>query len=266
MKNADVVLFYHDTSEQSVSNLREYLATVRVVKPSDNLIRETISTLPRGKGLTSQLVLQSPLLSAAYKPALARYFWVMNYCKRVDISTYDNILLCDSRDVVVQTDVFDKIKDATLVCGAEELRIRECTINQWLISNCYGQDVLKSLSDELIICSGVSLGSRQIVVEYVYSMVQELKQMGRRIGFHRLNIGEDQAVHNYLIRTNALNFSVHASRSDDGVIATLGYYDTNHIIIDTDSGNILLSNGITPSIVHQYDRFPELRRHYSVTY
>jgi hypothetical protein len=48
MKSADVVLFYHDTSEQVVSHLREYLSTVQVIKPGDHAIRRAISILPRG--------------------------------------------------------------------------------------------------------------------------------------------------------------------------------------------------------------------------
>jgi hypothetical protein len=93
-------------------------------------------------------------------------------------------------------------------------------------------------------------------------MVQELKRIGRRLGVYCFGVGEDQAVHNYLIRTKALNFAVHASKSDNGIIGTLGYYDRQRIVID-DSANISVDNGeVTPSIIHQYDRFPEFRQHY----
>ena len=56
MKTADVVLFYHDTSEHCLSQLREYLSTVRVVKPKGQLVRQAISFLPRGRRLTSRLL------------------------------------------------------------------------------------------------------------------------------------------------------------------------------------------------------------------
>jgi hypothetical protein len=195
MKTADVVLFYHDTSEETLSHLREYLGTVRVVRPSDHLVRRAISILPRGRERTSRLVrqlvqtldsdvsrLHSPLFTGTFNPGLARYFWVSDYCDRVDIRQYTRLLLCDSRDVVVQSNVFDKVDDLSFVSGAEERRIGECPYNRSWIYNCYGEDVLTALSNEWIVCAGVSLGPRDIVLEYVRLMAQELKRIHKRLG------------------------------------------------------------------------------------
>src|SRR5262245_10393778 len=153
MKTADVILFYHDSSEESVSYLRKYLDRVRVIKPSDHLVRRTISILPRRRKRITRSISSlarkldnsqpySPLLTATYHATLARYFWVTNYCDRVDISQYRRLMLCDSRDVVIQNDAFDKANDISFVTGREERLIEECSLNQHWIYQCYGADVV----------------------------------------------------------------------------------------------------------------------------
>jgi hypothetical protein len=166
-------------------------------------------------------------------------------------------MLCDSRDVVVQSDAFDKVDYISFVTGAEEKRIGECFLNQTWIYNCYGKDVLRMLSDETIVCSGVSLGSREIVLEYLHSVIQEVKRLGA-VAAGSATI--DQCVHNYLIRTNALNFPVHLTKTIDGIIGTLHHYDRKKIVVDG-ADNISVENDIAPSIIHQYTRFPELCEH-----
>jgi hypothetical protein len=140
MKSADVVLFYHDTSEQAVSHLRDYLGTVQVIRPSDHAIRRAISILPRGSITTSKLLNRigrklvtrphSPLFTGTYLVHFARHFWAAEYCDRVDIRQYKRVMLCDSRDVIVQSDVFDQIDNIRFVTGLEERRIGESAANQ----------------------------------------------------------------------------------------------------------------------------------------
>ena len=267
MKSADVILFYHDTSEQAVSHLRDYLGTVQVIKPNGHAIRRAISFLPRGRGITSKLVNKlgqklvnqpySSVLAGSYNIAFARYLWVADYCDRVDIRQYKRVMLCDSRDVIVQSDVFDKIDNISFVTGLEERRIREDFWNQKWICEFYGKDTLRELRDEVIVCSGVSLGPREIVLEYVCRMTQEL---GRSV-----SPGGDQGMHNYLIRSNALKFPVHLTKSTDGIIGTLHFYDKDRVFVN-DAGNISVENGVAPSIVHQYDRFPKLSEHVAKIY
>jgi hypothetical protein len=269
MKSADVVLFYHDTSEEAVSRLREYLEVVQLVKPSD-LGRRAISILSRGRSLTTKLIQRlatissdkqySSLLFGHYHGAeLARYFWAADYCERLDIGQYKRVMLCDSRDVVVQSDVFDKIDDISFITGAEEKRIGECDWNRGWIYNCYGSDILRMLSDQVTVCSGVSLGPRKIVLEYLRAMTQEVRRINKSL------YGHDQGIHNYLIRTNALNFPVRISKSADGIIATLGYYDIDKIVVDA-GDNVSVEKGIVPGIIHQYDRFPDLFEHFGRIY
>jgi hypothetical protein len=272
MKAVDVVLFYHDTSEESVSHLREYLDIVQVIKPTDHLVRQAINILPRGRGVISNLIIDlaqrledgepyNPLLTATYHVSLARYFWVVNYCCRVDISQYKGLMLCDSRDVVIQNDPFDKADELRFVTGAEEARIGQCWINRPWIAHCYGENALRALSDEWLLCSGVSFGRREMVLHYASSMARELKRIGKRL-VGRASL--DQAIHNYLLRADALNFAVRATPSRDGIIATLSdHYDRKRILID--GADISLEN-VVPSIVHQYDRSPELCQHYARIY
>ena len=268
MQSADVILFYHDTSEHAVSHLRNFLGRLKVVKPSDHLVRQAISILPRGRKRLSQLIHPfaqrlspySPLLTGIYSVHYARYFWAAEYCERVNVTQYKKVMLCDSRDVVVQSDVFDKVDDVRFVTGAEEKRIGECHFNQAEIYDYYGPDILRMLSDQVIVCSGVSLGSRKFVLEYLRAMTQEVRRINKPA-----SEGYDQSIHNYLVRTNALNFPVRITRSADGIIATLGYYDSDKIVVDAED-SVSVENGITPSILHQYDRLQNLSEHFARIY
>jgi hypothetical protein len=270
MQSADVILFYHDTSEHAVSRLRNYLGTVKVIKPSDHLVRQAITILPLGRITLSQLMFSllgrklspySPLLTGMYSVYFARHFWAAEYCERVNITQYKKVMLCDSRDVIVQSDVFDKVDQINFVTGTEERRIGECPFNQGYVLWSYGKDILRELWEEVIVNSGVSLGPRESVLKYLSAVTQEMRRIGKRIVGGRRG---DQGIHNYLIRTNALKFPVRITNSMDGIIGTLHYYDKDRIFIDAD--NISLENGITPSIIHQYDRFPKLSCHVARIY
>ena len=268
MQSADVILFYHDTSEHAVSHLRNFLGRLKVVKPSDHLVRQAISILPRGRKRLSQLIHPfaqrlspySPLLTGIYSVHYARYFWAAEYCERVNVTQYKKVMLCDSRDVIVQSDVFDKIDHITFVTGADERRIGECSGNQNYILESYGKDVgneiVRQLWKELIINSGVSLGPREAVLEYLQMVTKEIKYVGKTLVDGRQG---DQGIHNYLIRSNVLKFPVRVTKSTDGIIGTLYNYDEDKISINGDS--ILLENGVAPRLIHQYDRVLKLSHH-----
>jgi hypothetical protein len=269
MQSADVILFYHDTSEHAVSCLRNYLGTVNVIKPSDHLVRQAITILPKGRRTLSQLIHPlarnlspySPLHTGIYSVFFARYFWAAEYCERVNITQYKKVMLCDSRDVIVQSDVFDKVDHINFVTGAEERRIGECGTNQNYILGSYGEDILRTLWEEVIVNSGVSLGPRESVLEYLRAVTQEMRRIGKRIVGGRRG---DQSIHNYLIRRNALKFPLRVTKNTDGIIGTLAYCDEDRIFIE--AGDISLENGITPSIIHQYNRFPKLSHHVARIY
>jgi hypothetical protein len=271
MKSADVILFYHDLSKQTVSHLREYLERIQIVKPCDHSVRQAINSLPRGRILASRLIHQlrrkvinqpySYLLTGIYHVHFARYFWVVDYCDRVDIRQYRRVMLCDSRDVIVQSDVFDKVDDISFVTGGEDRHIGECPFDKAWIYNYYGKDVLQTLSDEWIACAGISLGPREIVLAYLRAVTQEIERHGTRL----LGLTGDQAIHNYLIRTNALDFPVEVTKTVDGIIGTLNYFDRGRLVFDS-ANNISIDNGVTPSIIHQYDRLPELSEHVAKIY
>jgi hypothetical protein len=62
-----------------------------------------------------------------------------------------------------------------------------------------------------------------------------------------------------------MNFPVQFTKSKDGIIGTLHYYDEKRIVINGTDG-ISVERGVIPSIIHQYDRFPELSQHYATIY
>jgi hypothetical protein len=77
---------------------------------------------------------------------------------------YDNIFICDLRDVLFQHNIFDHLKAYTNVqlyafIESEQLSIGGCQVHRnWLI-HCYGENVFQNLYNESRSCAGTILGT-----------------------------------------------------------------------------------------------------------
>ena len=182
--------------------------------------------------------------------ACERYFIALDLVRKYG-DTFSNILLTDSRDVILQSDPF-RLIGAKLVTGIEAQSIGKCPINSAWIEVVYGQDVLKQLSDRHIICSGVTFGTHKAITNYLNEMCREMWKHLLSISFES---GFDQGVHNFLLHTGKIAADLTDNRK--GFIATLGYEQSDNIIMDTASGLVRLHSN-HPAIVHQHDRYPDL--------
>ena len=155
-------------------------------------------------------------------------------------------MLTDTRDVFFTASPFaSKIKG--LHCFAEDARVRigTCPHNSKWLQAAYSQETLARLADNLILCSGVTIGDCESIVRYLEAMVLEFASLTRQLG------GVDQGVHNYVVY-NGLVSDVTIVENGRGDVMTLGYVPPREVSI------LLQGAKRTPSVLHQYDRHLEL--------
>ncbi len=162
-----------------------------------------------------------------------------------------NVLLTDSRDVVLQQNPFRRI-GRRLVSGLEEKTIGDCSINSGWIIEVYGNNVHTSLSSRRIVCAGVTLGPVREVEQYLLTMCGEIWKCLPQVA---LIAQYDQGIHNYLIYSGRVDLDLTDNRA--GIIATLHYENPNNIQMDAVSG-VVTVQGKAPAIIHQYDRHDNL--------
>lgn len=119
--------------------------------------------------------------------------------------------------------------------------------NSGWIKDCFGNDGLKAVEENVISCSGTTLGSWLAMKQYVSAMADSIKERK----YCERN-GVDQGVHNYLIYT--------AKKSLPGV----SIIRSNETVIQVQTTNTLESDIIGRiknwiendvfAVVHQYDR------------
>jgi len=182
--------------------------------------------------------------------SLGRYFVAHDFV-RAHRGEFDNVMLSDCRDVVLQADPFTSVGD-DVVTGIEEQRIGNCAYNSKWIGNVFGADVLRELAEKSVICSGVSLGRAAAIERYLAAMCATI---WRHLPVVMMDNGYDQGVHEYLVHRHEV--AVVLTSSQDGLIATLGCEAPEDIVADEASGLIRV-RGACPLIVHQYDRHPAL--------
>jgi len=165
--------------------------------------------------------------------------------------SFDNVLLTDSRDVVLQQDPFDRIS-RTLVSGLEEKTIGDCSLNSDWVRHLYGTNVHTRMSHCRIVCAGVTLGPIAEVEKYLLEMCGEIWKCLSKVA---LIAQYDQCIHNYLIYSGRVNLEL--TDNQTGIIATLHHEDPSNIRTD-DAAGVVIVQGKPPAIVHQYDRHRNL--------
>jgi hypothetical protein len=191
--------------------------------------------------------------ASAYTVVLARFFLYLNYV--LDIpppARPSHIILTDVRDVIFQRDPAQLIPDVPhLAVGMEGPTIAQCSLNSEWVRNSYGTDILESMSAAPISCAGVTIGTYTAIRDYLTEMVEQLLVLPTA-DF----LGPDQAAHNYLLYHGYLP---RCQRLENGRSALLTLSARSSVDLD-ESGTVLNVDGSVPTIVHQFDRHPELER------
>jgi hypothetical protein len=182
--------------------------------------------------------------------ALERFFLALELVQ-AHRDAFNNILLTDSRDVVLQQDPFGRIGH-NLVSGLEEKTVGDCALNSGWIRHLYGTNVHTRMSHSRIVCSGVTLGPIVEVEKYLLEMCSEIWKCLSKVA---LLAQYDQGIHNYLIYNGRVN--VELTDNQAGIIATLHHEDPSNIQLDAAAGVVIVQEK-PPTIVHQYDRHRDL--------
>ncbi len=187
-----------------------------------------------------------------------RFFIYSDYLA-MDPTPYTHILHADIRDIIFQRPPFaalpaqhEELLPSGLTITLEDRRMTIGTCPYMTTWSCghLGHEAWHAMSHHPISCSGTVMADRHNMCRYLDTMKAALLPHTPAKGM----AGYDQAVHNHLLRSGALEPFTTVDNS--GPIFTLGYYDG--IPRMDENGIIYNDSGDTPNIVHQYDRIPEL--------
>ncbi len=181
-------------------------------------------------------------------PALARYRLYQKYLE-ANSTTYTSVLISDVRDVYFQDDIFAKMTfEFSTFVEIESSRCSQRTNRRW-IKSVYGERIARSMDEQRVICSGISVGRTSNMKHYLSCMVEEIGS-GGRIPY------ADQGIHNVLIRL--CNFPATIIENKEGIVLTAAGEDSLHDFVIREDF-IVNGDGNPFAIVHQFDRHAKLR-------
>lgn len=166
---------------------------------------------------------------------------------------YNMILTVDIRDAIFQKDIFKQYENYNSFLGLaiEDGDLTEKSNKRWL-SRIYGNDTYEKIKNERIICCGSVWGTADKFYQLTYDMSQELNAKYPL----KLNV-HDQPVLNYFVYY-LKKYKDFIVKSDNfGFVMTIGSANRKNISFDSEH-NILNYKGEIASLVHQYDRFPDI--------
>jgi hypothetical protein len=188
----------------------------------------------------------------------------------VEHSSYKNYLLADIRDVFFQSNPFVNLpnkdylymftEDPAVTLDIEEHHIK-------MFNKLFGPEEIQKFKDKKIICSGTILGTRNEMLKFLdvfAKYLNEIRNKNPNICFEMLL---DQVIANHICYLQ--DFGCELSIKDNGdIVGTIGHCIThpNHSGDMKLDGDIIYLDGKVPSIIHQYDRSPELFNHFSRVY
>ncbi len=188
-------------------------------------------------------------------PKILRYLFYNAYLKEYG-ANYDKVLIADTRDVIFQKDPFDYPFKEGLYCYLEDEseRIRDNVYNSAWIRDAFSPADLEEIGDNLISCSGVTIGDVPSFLHYFKAMTEQL-YITQEKGC------QDQGVHNYVIYKGLLkDIPLHLVKDDKGAVSTISRFKPKTRIYINRKGLVTDSTGRIINIVHQYDRHPHLYR------
>lgn len=190
--------------------------------------------------------------------------------------------MADVRDTMFQTDPFSRFDQGFYAFhGVESRTIGECGWNSGWVKDCFGQATLKLISAKTIICSGVSMGTTNEVLEYLRLMSETMEttefsscerngvdqgrwcfncnfaHQSKLVWFKTFLLA---GVHNVLVHTQRIP-GLHVLDQSSGWVANMQSGRSK-----ISGNNVLNKNGASVAVVHQYDRERDLQSYYFKKY
>ena len=169
----------------------------------------------------------------------------------------EQVMISDLRDVVFQRNPFEN-EALELEVFLEEPHVRTGTpgFNSTWLQDLYGDEGVRALGDQVISCSGVTLGRREGMLTYLRTMDREVRRHSFPLGPH------DQAIHNWLLYTGQLPGAT-AVANGRGRVQTMGAQPEIYLASD---GMVVNPDGTVPAVLHQYDRHRALTERFLSAY
>jgi len=103
-----------------------------------------------------------------------RYYEFLDFLRKEQ--GVKRIMLTDVRDVIFQGNPFVGCGDESLYVFSEDssVKLGQCPYNSEWVLNLYGNDILKKISGEIIICSGVTIGGYHNILGYLDLLCNEM--------------------------------------------------------------------------------------------
>ena len=90
---------------------------------------------------------------------------------------FQNIFLCDSRDVYFQSNPFDFPYKSDINFFLEDKKIKECPINSKWILRTYGEQIFNEIREEIIMCAGTVMGTQEKIIEYLFLVSNQISKL-----------------------------------------------------------------------------------------
>lgn len=192
---------------------------------------------------------------------------------------YGMVITTDVRDVVFQSNPFSRLDSlmyrhgVPFVASSECIRIKNEDWNGSNIKKCFGFDVYHRLETHPVLNVGILSGTQQAVASICSTVYQ--------LSLNRSDWVADQAAYNFLIHTNESLFldrvyisslndgysiNAHVTSKPDEVSRFRPYLTCEPPYFDAAVGEVKNSEGMTFSILHQYDRVPEWDQYFRNLY
>jgi hypothetical protein len=180
------------------------------------------------------------------------------FSKYLNNKNYNNILLCDSRDIYFQGNPFEFNYNGPINFFLEDFKIKNCPYNSNWIIKTYGKKEFDQISNKTILCSGTVLGESEKIKEYLKLITKYIsnfryqKKLKYFLTFRTdpEERGCDQGHANYLVHTSKIN-DINFYSNGKGPIATVFYL--NELNFDNKS-RLINELGNPYLLVHQYDK------------
>ncbi|KAJ8602258.1 hypothetical protein CTAYLR_003638, partial [Chrysophaeum taylorii] len=200
-----------------------------------------------------------------FHPSSFRWPIISRYLETLEGAGYRGVLMADVRDTAFQADPFEPILGGASSSGAfyafhgvESRTIGQCGWNGGWIRDCFGEPKLRSLATKPILCSGVSIAHFDAALAYA-------KQMSAVVSnpdfVNCERNGVDQGVHNVLLHERRVRGAKIVPQRG-ALVANL----QARVAVISGTRVLKASDDAPVAVVHQYDRFPNLAKHYFETY
>ncbi|MCR5251360.1 MAG: hypothetical protein K6E50_12205 [Lachnospiraceae bacterium] len=224
-ENCDIVAFTKDLSSYTRDKLREY--HIHCVEIPDRYEKEG--------------------------PIDYRYGLYIEMLKKKG-SEYDQVLFCDTRDVIFQSPMFpDASYEPYLGVAVESGPISGDDWNRRWMQERFGMETYEKFKDKYVLCAGTIWGSSDVISDFCKAMIDNLSDPS----FNFIDIN-DQTSYQYMVYSGIVphDAAVHYSPLEGGCVATIG----NEGDFRAEGGRIICpAEGNTfPALVHQWDRHKKL--------